>query len=104
MTKFDQQTNIKSLPIKFNYPIKDAIEIISKTAVEYATNNPVTSLKKIYFISNQEDVVNNWELVLLYIANVYKIKSEAKGRNINRTNERWYWKDDEGKTKILYSS
>ena len=87
----------------FNYPLQDAIKVISKTVVEYILNNR-GSLKKLFFISNEEKVVKTWELALLYISNVFNIKIDSRAiKNKMPPNERWYWKDDQGNWKAFAS-
>ena len=88
----------------FNYPVEDAVEVISKTVLEYVYENPSTTLSKIIFISNEETVVKSWELVLLYIANIYNIKIEKRAQKVQISNDRWLWKDDEGKWLFLINN
>jgi O-acetyl-ADP-ribose deacetylase (regulator of RNase III) len=80
----------------FNFPIKDAVEVISRSVIEYINENCLTSLKKIIFISNEEEVVKSWELVLLYLANIHNIKIEKRAQKVQISNDTWFWKDDEG--------
>ena len=87
----------------FTYPLQDAVKIISETVVDYILNNS-GCLKKIFLISNEEKVVKAWELVLLYISNVFNIKSDSRAiKNKMPPNERWYWKDDQGNWKAFAS-
>ena len=88
----------------FNYPVEDAVEVISKTVLEYVYENPSTTLSKIIFISNEETVVKSWELVLLYIENIYNIKIEKRAQKVQISNDRWLWKDDEGKWLFLINN
>ena len=62
------------------------------------------NISKIIFISNEETVVKSWELVLLYIANIYNIKIEKRAQKVQISNDRWLWKDDEGKWLFLINN
>ena len=86
----------------FNYPLQDAVKVISEAVVDYILNNS-GCLKKIFLISNEEQDVQKWELVLLYIANVFNIKLCFRAKTNQIPNESWYWKDDHGNWKAFAS-
>ena len=87
----------------FNYPVQEALKIITDTVLEYIMMNPVTSLKKVIFISNETSPVKEWNVILRNISVLRNIKAKP-AYNKRQMSSRWYWKDDQGNWKAFIST
>lgn len=78
----------------FNYPLKDALEIITNAVLDFLKTTKNCNLKKIIFISNLEDSINEWFNIMYSTATTNDIKI-LNLTGTEKTSFKWYWKDDQ---------